>query len=214
MNKTYSLEKAMENIQQIGLSLIPGFQLLENDFKIYRALIMYFHDDPEFEKLNSFHRLDKGILLRGNIGTGKSRVFEIFNHYIKANRLPKKFHIVKASDVTDDFYDNGIPVIYKHSSFSFRRDSYNNSDYKFPLTKCYDDLGLEPKIVKCYGNERNVMADILHKRYDFYILYGMKTLITTNYNADDIEENYGDRLRSRLREMCNDIVYEGKDKRR
>jgi len=58
------------------------------------------------------------------------------------------------------------------------------------------------------------MADILLKRYDFFIMYGMKTFITTNYNADDIELNYGDRLRSRLREMCNDLVYEGKDRRR
>ncbi|OFX83110.1 MAG: hypothetical protein A2W99_13260 [Bacteroidetes bacterium GWF2_33_16] len=204
----------MDIIYQIGLSLIPGFQLLENDLKIYRALIMYFHDDPEFEKLNSNYGLDKGILLRGNIGTGKSRVFEIFNQYVKKNNPLKKYRIVKTSDVTDDFYENGIPAIYKHTSFSFKKDLYNNADYKFPLTKCYDDLGLEPKIVKCYGNERNVMADILLKRYDFFIMYGMKTFITTNYNADDIELNYGDRLRSRLREMCNDLVYEGKDRRR
>ena len=38
----------------------------------------------------------------------------------------------------------------------------------------------------CYGNERNVMADVLLKRYDLFILNGMKTFMSNSYNVDDI----------------------------
>ena len=80
---------------------------------------------------------------------------------------------------------------------------------------CFDDLGIENNI-KYYGNECNVMAEILLSRYDLFIGRGLITHITTNLSATEIEEAYGNRLRSRLREMVNLIGFDQgvKDKRR
>ena len=214
MENHYNIEKSLQIITQIGQSLIRGFQLLENDLKVYKALILYFHNDSEFEKLNSAYNLKKGIFLHGNIGTGKSRVFQIFNLYVKKYLPNRSFQIVKTNDIADDFSNSGLSAIQKHGILSFKKNPENVPILEMPLAKCYDDLGVEPKIVKSYGNERNVMADILLKRYDLFIQYEMKTFMSTNYNADGILENYGDRVRSRLREMCNDITYHGKDRRR
>lgn len=209
----YDMSKVLEEIMRIGKSLMKNFQLNEFDLKVFKTLIKYFYEDAEFEKLNSHHNLNKGIFLHGNIGTGKSRVFEIFNVFTKKYLPGKKFHVVKTSDIADAFYSQGLVAIQKHGLLSF--EMYDSTpDITKPIIKCYDDLGVEPKLIKSYGNERNVMADILLKRYDLFTRYGMKTFISTNYNADDIEVNYGDRVRSRLREMCNDIVYEGTDRRR
>ncbi|MCB2196764.1 MAG: ATPase [Bacteroidetes bacterium] len=207
------MSKVLEEILRIGKSSIENFQLNNFDLKVYKTLIKYFYGDADFEKLNSHYSLNKGIFLHGNIGTGKSRVFEIFSEFTKKYLPEKKFHVVKTSDIADAFYANGLDAIHKHGLLSFKM--YDSTpDITKPITKCYDDLGVEPKLIKSYGNERNVMADILLKRYDLFTKYEMKTFISTNYNADDIEANYGDRVRSRLREMCNDIVYEGTDRRR
>ena len=58
------------------------------------------------------------------------------------------------------------------------------------------------------GNECNVMAEILLSRYDIFISKKLQTHITTNLSATEIEKHYGNRVRSRLREMVNLIAYD------
>ena len=72
------------------------------------------------------------------------------------------------------------------------------------------------KNIKYYGNECNVMAEIILSRYDLFISKKTLTHITTNLSASEIEKAYGNRIRSRLREMFNVVAFgaETKDKRR
>ena len=69
--------------------------------------------------------------------------------------------------------------------------------------------------MKYYGNECNTVAEILLQRYDLQIMEGTVTHATTNLNADELEELYGNRVRSRLRSMFNLIAFPAsiKDKR-
>ena len=75
-------------------------------------------------------------------------------------------------------------------------------------------LGTENSL-KYFGNECNVMAEILLSRYDLFVLRHMQTHLTTNLNSSEIEEIYGTRIRSRLREQFNLIAFSesAKDKR-
>ena len=59
------------------------------------------------------------------------------------------------------------------------------------------------------------MAEILLSRYDLFTTHNMLTHLTTNLSATEIEEYYGNRVRSRMREMFNLIVFANgiKDKR-
>lgn len=50
------------------------------------------------------------------------------------------------------------------------------------------------------------MLEILLSRYDLYTSKKLQTHITTNLSASEIEKNYGNRGRSRLREMINSIA--------
>jgi hypothetical protein len=59
-----------------------------------------------------------------------------------------------------------------------------------------------------YGNQCSVMAEILLSRYDLFHSFGMITHITTNLNSTEIEEKYGTRVRSRMREMFNLISFD------
>ena len=117
--------------------------------------------------------------------------------------LPReKRHIIKSCrDVSFEFIQDGYEVIAQYSRQSFH--------YHRPRTYCFDDLGTENSL-KYYGNDCNIMAEILLPRYDLLI-----THLTTNLNSSEIEQIYGPRVRSRMREMFNLIYFlnDSKDKR-
>ena len=88
-------------------------------------------------------------------------------------------------------------------------------DIRTPKAYCFDDLGTETTS-KYFGNDCNVMAEILLTRYDLFKEKGIITHLTTNLSATEIESQYGNRLRSRMREMFNLFGYEesSEDKRK
>lgn len=107
--------------------------------------------------------------------------------------------------------------------FSFNHLGYKTiEDYGNDGYFCFDDLGIEP-IGRHYGKDCNVMGEILLSRYDHYKetlppprgSWRGITHATTNLNAQELEERYGNRVRSRMREMFNLIAFdkESKDKR-
>lgn len=89
----------------------------------------------------------------------------------------------------------GFEVIHKYSAPALGIDT--------PKSFCFDDLGTEQSL-KYYGNECNVMAEVLLSRYERFVSQSIKTHITTNLSATEIEALYGNRVRSRMREMFND----------
>jgi DNA replication protein DnaC len=52
------------------------------------------------------------------------------------------------------------------------------------------------------------MAEILLTRYDNFINNKTITHITTNLSASELEKYYGDRVRSRMRQMFNLIAFD------
>jgi hypothetical protein len=91
--------------------------------------------------------------------------------------------------------------------------------YSQPNSYCFDDLGVEP--IGChYTKECNVMGEILLSRYDLSLRHPeldsgshqkkflTKTHITTHLNAQELENKYGNRVRSRMRQMMNVIAFD------
>ena len=76
-----------------------------------------------------------------------------------------------------------------------------------PITFCFDDLGLET-MGDFYKTPCNTMAEILLSRYDFFQQQQMLTHITTNLSAQELQDRYGHRLRSRMREQYNLIAFD------
>jgi DNA replication protein DnaC len=73
-------------------------------------------------------------------------------------------------------------------------------------TYCFDDMGTEDE-VKHYGTQTNVLGQIILMRYELFQGRQVLTHFTSNLTAPQIEKHYGERVRSRLREMCNWIEY-------
>jgi len=179
------------------------FRISEEDHEVLFKLIIYFVGDTlNAEKLCI--DLTKGILLTGPIGCGKTSMMNLMRFVPP----PERNHIMKTCrDVSFEFIQEGYEVIWRYSRMSF-----SNSN---PKIYCFDDLGTEQSL-KYFGNECNVMAEILLSRYEYFISQKMITHLTTNLSAKDLEEIYGNRLRSRLREMFNLISFSSKipDKRK
>ncbi|MEQ9415165.1 MAG: ATPase, partial [Cyclobacteriaceae bacterium] len=166
------------------------FKIHEEDHEIIFKLIVYFvGDKANAEKLEI--DLNKGILLTGPIGCGKTSLMNLMRFV----PLPQRNHIMKpCRDVSFEFIQEGFEVIWRYSRMSFT----NNH----PKIYCFDDLGTEQSL-KYFGNECNVMAEILLSRYEYFISQKMITHLTTNLSASELESCYGNRVRSRLREMLN-----------
>jgi DNA replication protein DnaC len=148
--------------------------------------------------------LNKGILLSGPVGCGKTSLMNLMK-YLTATEY--KFYVKPCRDISFEFIQDGYQIIHKYS-----KGKLYEAEAK---TICFDDLGLENNL-KYFGNECNVMAEIILSRYDLYISKKLQTHITSNLSATEIEKNYGNRVRSRLRELCNLIAFENSitDKRK
>lgn len=140
--------------------------------------------------------LSKGILLSGPVGSGKTSLMTIMKYITQKEN---KFYMRTCRDVSFEFIKEGYEIIHKYS-----RGSYSQTDCK---NYCFDDLGVESNL-KYYGNECNVMAEIILSRYDLFISKKVITHITTNLSASEIETMYGNRVRSRLRAMLNLIAFD------
>jgi len=203
MKDSFDFTNCLSLIEAKGKELYnPGFKLYPEDYEVIFKLLVYFlKDSAGADKYNI--SLHKGILLSGPVGCGKTSLMNILKLFQKPG---ERFAFKSCRDISFEFIQEGYSIIHKYSKQSFK----NN----IPIIYCLDDLGTENNL-KYYGNECNVMSEILLSRYDLFIYHHMLTHMTTNLNSTEIEDFYGLRVRSRLREQFNLIAFEtdSKDKR-
>lgn len=192
----YSYSEVIKWLEQKGVELYGNhFKILETDYPIIYKLIAYFlKDEPTCFQYNI--NLNKGILLSGPVGCGKTSLMNLMKYLTPTEH---KFFVKPCRDISFEFIQDGYQIIHKYSKGKL----YESE----PKTICFDDLGTENNL-KYYGNECNVMAEILLSRYDIFTAKKIQTHITTNLSASEIENIYGNRVRSRLREMINLIGFE------
>lgn len=199
-----------DKIIEIAKKKDASWQLME----IHRILFEYFSQSPDFEKRG--YNLKKGLLLMGGVGTGKTTAMKLFQGIVW--NQDHRFGIVNCRHIVRDFRRQGEEIVDKYGRRSFaRRMGQDGSGYEqgiHPVIWCIDDLGHGEVISKQYGNESNVIADILLDRYENFQRVGQITHATTNLDPDGFEKIYGARTRDRMREMMNLIVVEGESYRK
>ena len=197
IKSSYNYAQIWTFLNDKGIELYgKKFKLFETDMDIILKLIAWFIKDKEMAHKKEID-LEKGLLLVGPVGCGKTAHMNICRFLLPA----EKRHSVKSCrDVSFEFAKDGHDIFHRYTRGSFYQDKFE------PKVYCFDDLGLESNM-HFYGNQCSVMAEILLSRYDLYHSFNMITHITTNLNSTEIEERYGQRIRSRCRELFNLIAY-------
>lgn len=196
MQNPYDYPKIMKVLEQKAKEQFGrNIFFSQNDHSIVLRLLAYFLNDEAVCR-DFGVSLQKGILLSGPVGCGKTTLMKLMKVIAgKGNQ-----YILKSCrEVSFEFIQDGYEVIHRYSKGQLYEHNFRNY--------CFDDLGVENNL-KYYGNECNVMAEIILSRYDLFTTHNLKTHITTNLSASEIEKNYGNRVRSRLRELCNLIAFD------
>lgn len=193
--KVYDFKKCLSFIENKGkLDFGQNFKIKEEDLEtIFKLLIYMIKDKNNALKLKL--NLSRGTLLSGPIGCGKTSLMRLITPF--ANSL-SDYKIKTCREISFEFAKNGYEAINKYTT-------KQNNQIRLP-GYCFDDLGTEQQI-KHFGNDCNVMAEILITRYEQFVENNSITHITTNLAASEIENHYGNRLRSRMRNMFNLISF-------
>lgn len=207
----YKMELALKIVTIIGQKRDPRFVIDKENKFTFENLIKWVHSDPTIQALHPETkepiegRLDAGIYIAGNTGTGKSWALEIMTIYTLIDQVqiklgeeqrPLCWPNVRADSICDVFRKEG----------SFEK-------YKKMNLIGIQDLGSEPIETLYMGNRVNVLKQILEHRGD---AQSTVTLITSNLpiNHSILESRYEDRVASRLQQMCNYYEIQGRDRRK
>lgn len=202
-------------IESLWKSFLRNFKELEGKnfnqkqgvLENIKPLFYYFTED--FEKFKNCSRvsslstpsLDKGILIVGDFGNGKSTTMKTLEKSLRNTH--KYFKGYSANDVVLEFEGCGSPT------------EKTNFIKRFSKGVLYfDDVKSERKASNY--NTMEVFREILENRYN----NKSKTFITCNYKKgfesdlkpalNEFGEKYGDRVNDRIYEMFNIIEFKGK----
>lgn len=197
----YDFERCLKFLRVKGREIYgKSFEVSQQDRQIiYKILILAIQDDHSAAACGL--DVKKGILLTGPVGCGKTALMNLIRFF---NPVMEPLILKPCRDIAFEFQKDGFEVVRRYAAPSWHPST------AVPKIKsyCFDDLGTEQSL-KHFGQECNIMAEIILSRYDHFIRHRMLTHFTTNLSADEIESIYGSRVRSRLREMCNLIAFPG-----
>jgi DNA replication protein DnaC len=172
----------LELIEAEGRALCADFLIDNDNREVVTSCAAWLAREPR-QNID----LNKGLLIIGNVGTGKTLLIKAFRGAMQ-KAYGFQFGIRGCSDLVRAYCEGGYEEI----------EGWMNAP-----RVCFDDLGTEGEGIY-YGKRTNLLCEVIETRYE-RMASGQRclTFFTTNLGTDQIRERYGDRSFSRLRFMCN-----------
>ena len=185
----YDFEKMLNYLDVKGKILFGNhFRIYSEDHGILHKLCNYFIRDSENCKKYNLDP-DKGLLLSGPVGCGKTTFMKLLRHLVPHQR---KYEVIPCRNIVFSFNHIGFKTV----------EDYGNNSFI-----CFDDMGVEP-VGRFYGRDCNVIGEIMLSRYEFFTTYKIRTHATTNLDVEELEDRYGSRVRSRMRQLFNLVTFD------
>lgn len=204
--KDWSMQDMQRAFILLGKERDSRFKLDSENIKAYCTLIFWLMNDSRGTCINPLTnkeiplRLNKGIYLAGNTGTGKTLAMQILSKVYNQTPFKKKetrllWNEERADRICERYLENGDLSLWKRTPFL-----------------CIQDLGSEPLEMVYMGNRVQPLRSVIESRGDNSDCI---TMVTSNIplNHPDMVARYGERAVSRLVEMCNYVVLTGRDRR-
>ena len=190
--KVHSTEDTRAALIQTLKHFEPNYE--EQHSEVVTDLAKYIARDEDFSG-----DLNKGILMAGPTGTGKTLLLTAFKTLmVYVHNFGFKIYSGKQMEriyQTEGEEREKLERALKYACFGF------------------DDIGEEHSYVMVYGTKINVGEDVLTQRHLQFINHGQLTFGTLNLNKELFKDKYGQRIDSRRNEMFNWMVVKGKDNR-
>lgn len=198
------------NFQEVNKR--PFIKIEGVTIKNLEPLIYYFSKDVRFFECDNLNKelsvpsFDKGLLIIGNFGNGKTSTMKVFEKIFKG-----------VSGVGFKGYSaNEVVTMFEKCSTDLDREAFENQLWRG--IRYFDDLKTE-RIASNYGKV-NIFKEIIEERYN----RKAKTHVTCNFKKDypddlnaaldEFEDKYEGRVYDRLFEMYNIIEFKGKSFRK
>ncbi len=192
------IKKSQEEFEKVKKHKNDEFTINDQNKEIIYTVLCYFLKLENFNQFNLIKNeasLNKGILIYGDYGVGKSFLFKVLQEMgreIALHHQDKSFWFTSIS--TGSFVDEYmISIKNPHSNFSIK------NYYKGRLY--IDDLGFEKLAFLSF----ELMGEVLFERERNQAI----TFVTTNLKPSEITERYKERIGDRLPAMFNIIKWEG-----
>lgn len=173
---------------KIGRNMKPNFVPGEIDY----IMVIFLSDKRAIKYPSLEHLPNKGILLSGKRGIGKSFTFEIYRKVIQYNPNLNRPIVIKS-------------VLQIEEEYKAAKDEKKSGEYLKDLINTpelvIDDLGMEDMKFNDYGTIRNLIADIIFLRYPLFQRGLVVTHATTMLKHDELPKIYPAHIVDRMREM-------------
>jgi len=183
-------------------SMVPNFEIDENNTSIINNLFNYFIGNVQFCNENNLN-LSKGILLCGGVGTGKSVIMQAIKLYTGKILMRNSFQSYHTSEVVDNVNVKGIDYL----------DKFNYTGLN-PITCYIDDICSKKEKIKNFGTDISVIEELISIRYNVFCRQRRLTHFSTNIFPAEMNNYYDTRIIDRLIEMCNLISLNGISRRK
>lgn len=144
----------------------------------------------------------KGIALLGPTGNGKTRRMRFMSRFLG-------IRIEDAKIIVEMIRKNDSVTFFREITRTDIRHGEEVPPRYYDLI--IDDLGFEDERSVSYGNARDIMESVLQARYMVFPEH--RTHFTSNKTPAELKARYGDRIWSRLNEMCAFVAMPGGDRR-